>query len=476
MLITLLVALGMSLAVIVGLEVILCVFVGKNRPTRLFRTVAPAFVVTAISFSFLGQGQDSLAAILGVFSVCLAALTINFLLINRYVTKPLNRVIYGISNGGVKVSSASHKVSKTSQDLAQGALQQAAGIEENSAALQQIDSIARQSTKNANECKEAIADAGHLLSAVDGQMLRLNEAMGKITQAGQETERIIKSIDQIAFQTNLLALNAAVEAARAGQAGVGFAVVADEVRNLARRAAEEAKNTAELIANILESVKTGGELAASTQEAFKKNKEAVDRVIGLVERIAAGNKEQAEGITQINTALHEMDAVTQKNTAYAEELAAAANGATSQAGELKKGVDDLTATLGVGAKATVADAKAQVKKAVKFLRQHGREAALAEFSNPNGRFMNLDSYIAVYDLQGVLRAYPLIKTVIGTNQLGTKDVNGKYFVKQLIDLSAANGKCWVDYIFFNPASRRNEPKTSYSERVGDLIISSGAYK
>ena len=471
------IALGMSVAIVIGLEVVLFTIFGKNRPTKLFRIAAVGFLVTAVSFSFIGQwGGNNPSGLILIFFVCLTALTLNFLIINFKVTKPLNRIIYGISNGGIKVSSASRKVSRNSKELAEGAAHQASGIEENSAALQQIDSIAHQNTDHARQSKTAIGDAGDLLSVVNKQMDQLSEAMGKINQASNETNVIIKNIDQIAFQTNLLALNAAVEAARAGEAGVGFAVVAEEVRNLARRAAEAAKNTSGLIAKILESVKTGSDLTKSTHEAFKKNMEAVDKVSGLVEDIASANQEQAEGIAQINTALQQMDTVTQKNSTLAENLASVAKEANNQAKELSEGVENLTSMLGVGAKVTPHEAKSRVKKAIKFLKQEGSQAAFAEFNNLKGRFSDMDSYITVYDVNGILRVFPIQKQTVGTNVLENKDSEGKYFVRDLIELAKAKGKCWTEYIFINPASGQNELKMAYAERIGDLIVSSGAYK
>jgi hypothetical protein len=475
------ISLGMILTLMGGLELVLYAIFGKNRPTKLFRAAAMGFLVTAVSFSFIGQwGGINLSRLSLIFLISLTTLVLNFLVINRNLTKPLNRIIYGISNGGVRVSSASQKVSRTSKDLAEGSAHQASGIEENSAALQQIDSIAQQNTNYANQSKQAISDAGQLLSVVNTQMDQLSEAMGKINQASNETNVIIKSIDQIAFQTNLLALNAAVEAARAGAAGVGFAVVAEEVRNLARRAAEAARNTGGLIAKILESVKTGSDLTRSTHEAFKKNMEAVDKVSGLVEGIASANQEQAEGIAQINTAIQQMDVVTQKNSTLAEKLSSVAKEANNQAEELKEAVGNLTSILGVGAKVTTMEAKHLVKKAIEFLEKVGPRAALAEFSNPKGRFTDMDSYITVYDLNGTLKAIPiqtrLAKESLGTSVLDLKDSNGKYYIKDLIEMAKAKGKCWMEYIFFNPASRRDEPKIAYAERIGDLIVSSGAYK
>ena len=165
--------------------------------------------------------------------------------------------------------------------------------------------------------------------------------MSDISKASEETSKIIKTIDEIAFQTNLLALNAAVEAARAGEAGAGFAVVADEVRNLAMRAADAAKNTAGLIEDTVSKINHGSEIVTKTNDAFSKVAESSSKVGELVGEIAAASKEQSDGISQVNTAVAEMDKVVQQNAANAEESASASEEMNAQAEQMKGFVNEL---------------------------------------------------------------------------------------------------------------------------------------
>ncbi len=170
--------------------------------------------------------------------------------------------------------------------------------------------------------------------------------MEEISRSSEETSKIIKTIDEIAFQTNLLALNAAVEAARAGEAGSGFAVVAGEVRNLAMRAAEAARNTAGLIENTIKRVKDGSELVIRTNETFNEVQKSAAKVGELVGEIAAASNEQAQGINQVNKAVAEMDKVVQQNAANAEESASTSEEMNSQAEQMKAMVNELASLLG----------------------------------------------------------------------------------------------------------------------------------
>ncbi len=264
-------------------------------------------------------------------------------LITRSITKPVSRVTAGLSEGAEQVVSASSQVSSASQSLAEGASEQAAGLEETSSSIEEMTSMTRQNADNANQANTLMAETSVVVEAANRSMTELTESMKEISHASEETAKIIKTIDEIAFQTNLLALNAAVEAARAGEAGAGFAVVADEVRNLALRAAEAAKNTANLIEGTVKKIKSGSDIVSKTNEAFGKVAGGSKKVGELVKEIAAASQEQAQGIEQINKAVAEMDKVVQQNAANAEESAAASEELNAQAEQMKAFVRDLAA-------------------------------------------------------------------------------------------------------------------------------------
>ena len=208
--------------------------------------------------------------------------------LTRSITKPVNRVIEGLSEGAEQVASASSQVSSASQSLAEGASEQAAGLEETSSSIEEMASMTKQNADNANQANTLMTETSQVVNEANHAMVELTGSMKEITTASEETAKIIKTIDEIAFQTNLLALNAAVEAARAGEAGAGFAVVADEVRNLAMRASDAAKNTANLIEGSVKKIKNGSDIVTKTNEAFAKVATGAKKVGELVGRDCSG--------------------------------------------------------------------------------------------------------------------------------------------------------------------------------------------
>ncbi len=291
------------------------------------------------------SGRSKTMALVGMVAGFLSALAFGIFL-SVSISRKLTAIIQGLSEGAEQVASASSQVSGASQSLAEGASEQAASIEETSSSLEEMSSMTRQNADNANQADTLMKEANQVVTAANQSMSDLTQSMEEISKASEETSKIIKTIDEIAFQTNLLALNAAVEAARAGEAGAGFAVVADEVRNLAMRAADAAKNTADLIEGTVKQVKEGGELVAKTNGNFSEVAQSSAKVGELVAEIAAASSEQAQGISQVNTAVNEVDKVTQQNAANAEESASASEEMNAQAEQMKVFVAELVAMVG----------------------------------------------------------------------------------------------------------------------------------
>ncbi|SPF45951.1 hypothetical protein SBDP1_580040 [Syntrophobacter sp. SbD1] len=276
-------------------------------------------------------------------AVLLMGLTIS---VRRIIIKPVSNIANGLTDSSYRVSSASDLLSEASSSMAGNSASHAAAIEETSSSLEQMSATSKLNAENMNKARQMMKEASNILEKVDRHLGDMIQAIEDITKSSEQTNKIIKTIDEIAFQTNLLALNAAVEAARAGEAGAGFAVVANEVRNLAMRAAEAAKDTAGLIEGTINTVRNGNSLTQSTQKAFKENMAISQKVGDLITEIAEASNEQALGIEQINKATADMDRIIQQSVSESEDTASASKEMNALAGQMKSFVTDLVHIIG----------------------------------------------------------------------------------------------------------------------------------
>ncbi|MCC6491193.1 MAG: MCP four helix bundle domain-containing protein [Candidatus Hydrogenedentes bacterium] len=287
----------------------------------------------------------STTVIIGLVVGVVVSIILAFL-ITRSITGPIRRIIEGLTTGSDQTASAAGQVAQSSQSMAEGASEQASSLEETSASLEEMTSMTKQNADNAAQAKNLAAAANASADKGAESMGKMSQAIDDIKKSSDETAKIIKTIDEIAFQTNLLALNAAVEAARAGDAGKGFAVVAEEVRNLAQRSAEAARNTSSMIEGSVKNAENGVQISREVAEALNEIAEAARKVNSLVAEIAVASNEQSQGIEQVNTAVAQMDQVTQRNAASSEESASAAEELSAQAEEMRRMVNELRLMVG----------------------------------------------------------------------------------------------------------------------------------
>ncbi|HEY3321964.1 MAG TPA: methyl-accepting chemotaxis protein [Planctomycetota bacterium] len=294
------------------------------------------------------------ASISGLLLVVLFEAALLVFVLSQQVIRPVRTLANELLSGANRVSTASAGLLDAGNQIAEGATEQAASLEETSASLEQMSAVTSHNADNARQASTMAAQTRAAAENGHAAMDRMRAAIGDIKQSSDQTAKIVKTIDEIAFQTNLLALNAAVEAARAGDAGKGFAVVAEEVRNLARRSAEAAQNTTDLIEQSQKHAEHGVAVSSEVAGILGQVAAGIQKVTALMTEVSTASDEQAKGIAQVSTAVSQMDQVTQANAAHAAESAAASERLSAQATELMQIVHRLTALVGSAAEGRTA--------------------------------------------------------------------------------------------------------------------------
>ncbi|MFC5549674.1 methyl-accepting chemotaxis protein [Massilia aerilata] len=308
-------AVAMLLAIGAALWITRSVVRPLSRAVEVARTVAAGDLTSHIEV----EGSDEAA---------------QMMLALRDMNASLANLVSEVRTGSDEIATAANEIASGNLELSSRTEQQAGSLEETASSMEEMTSTVRQNAENALQANQLAASASDVARRGGEVVARVVETMGDIDVASRKIVEIIAVIDGIAFQTNILALNAAVEAARAGEQGRGFAVVASEVRNLAQRSASAAREIKQLIDDSVGKVSQGTQLVGQAGATMGEVVDSVQRVTDIMAEISSASREQEGGITQINHAITEMDAVTQQNAALVEEAAGAAGSLQEQAERL----------------------------------------------------------------------------------------------------------------------------------------------
>jgi methyl-accepting chemotaxis protein len=311
-------------------------------PITLGKTETPWSIIANLSKPEVqapAKAMFKISVLIG--ALIMAALFGVLFWIAHSVAKPIHAVAEGLQSGAIQIASAAQEISESTNVLAQNSSEQAAAVEETSSSCEELTSMVRSNVENANKANDLAVNTNKSAEKSQGEMQNLVKAMNEIQESSKQVAQIVKSIDEIAFQTNILALNAAIEAARAGEAGAGFAVVADEVRNLAQRSATAARETSSQIEQSVLRAERGAVLCTRVAESFAQITSETFNMSALISSINSAGQEQDRGVSQISTAMSQIDKATQAAAAQAEENASTVEELSSQSEEMREHVMQL---------------------------------------------------------------------------------------------------------------------------------------
>lgn len=268
------------------------------------------------------------------------------LLLSARISASIRETVYTLDKGAEEVASASFQISSSAQTLAQSNSELAASIEDISSILNHTSVIAEQNVDYSRHSDDIVKESAQTCHEANRTMEKLIASMHQIAEASNETQKIVKTIDEIAFQTNLLSLNAAIESARAGEAGAGFSVVAGEVRDLAMKASTAARNTEKLIHNTIKEGKEGIEFVQLVNKTISQIAVESEKINKMIACITSASEDQSEGIDKIKNTVNQINMKIQQNSASAEEFAGTSQELNTQAELMKEKATALTVLIG----------------------------------------------------------------------------------------------------------------------------------
>lgn len=387
------------------------------------------------------------------------------------MVKNFSSMVASVRSNAALVSHAGRSLVDGNRALSDRTEQQAANLEQTAASVQELSSTVQE---NAQAAQTSDATARSVRDVAEQGAKSMAQAIGSVEAIQSSTKRmdeIVSVIDGLAFQTNILALNAAVEAARAGESGRGFAVVAGEVRSLAQRSAEAAKEIRHLIGTSSAQVATGVAQIRTAGANITQIVDGIRDVAAKMSQISAFSAEQSTSLTEITSAVRQLDEITQQNAAMVEA-------AVNQATDLEGRASTLAESVAVFQlqQGTAGEAHALVDRAAAYRRQCGsRDAYLRDLTSVDKGFFDRDMYVFVLDGNGTYLAFGGNPAKVGTRVQDIAGIDGQGLTDAIV-AKAQSGSGWVEYDIANPLTGKVQTKMSFVQMVDDVYLGCGVYK
>lgn len=384
--------------------------------------------------------------------------------------RTVSGMVANVRSNAAFVAHSGKSMAMGNRELSDRTEQQAANLEQTAASVEQLSSTVQE---NANTASQANAQAAQVRDVADSGaaiMAEAIESVEAIQGSAKRMDEIVGVIDGLAFQTNILALNAAVEAARAGESGRGFAVVASEVRSLAQRSAESAKEIRLLIGT------SSSQVASSVQKIRAAGSNITQIVSGIrgvaanMSHISTSSAEQSSGLTEITSAVRQLDEITQRNAQMVEQAVTQAVALEGRASTLVESVATFKLQQG-----SADEAVALVERAIAHRQRVSKDVFVRDITDPERGFYDRDMYVFVLDRNGTYLSFGGNRSKVGTHVQDIAGIDGNGLLQSIIE-QASREPGWVEYDITNPSTGKVQSKMSYVQLVDDLYVGCGVYK
>lgn len=386
------------------------------------------------------------------------------------LSRTLSGMVANVRSNAAFVAHSGKSLANGNRDLSDRTEQQAASLEQTAASVAQLSSTVH---GNATSASDANTQAGQVRNVANGGaaiMVEAIEAVEAVQGSAKRMDEIVSVIDGLAFQTNILALNAAVEAARAGESGRGFAVVASEVRSLAKRSAESAKEIRLLIGVSSSHIAVSVQKIGAAGTAIEQIVAGIRDVAANMSQIATSSTEQSVGLTEITSAVRQLDEITQRNARMVSRAVTQAVNLEGRASTLVQSVASFRLQQGCAEEAVQ-----MVERAMAHRSRSSKEAFLRDLTNPAKEFHDRDMYVFALDRSGRYLAFGGNPSKVGTRVQDIAGIDGDQLLKSIID-QAGHEPGWVEYDIVNPATGKVQTKMSFVAQTDDLFVGCGVYK